>query len=90
MLLLYGPPLNASGFPLLVANPPPPVPVVYTYNNITDLNDKPWDLLTRADQVCWIVTLSADFDHKRINVSINTTLLLMDLFEDKAFVFGWE
>jgi hypothetical protein len=34
--------------------------------------------------------LSADPDHKRIDVSINTTLLLMDLFEYKAFFFGWE
>jgi hypothetical protein len=77
-------------FPLLVANPPLPVPVVYTYNDITDLNDKPWDLLTHADQACWIVASLADSDHKRINISINTALLLMDLFEDKAFFFGWE
>ncbi len=67
-----------------------PILVVYIYNNITDLNDKPWDLSTRADQACWIVALSADSDHKHINVSINTTLLLMDLFKDKAFFFGWE
>ncbi len=32
----------------------------------------------------------ADSDHKRIDVSVNTALLLMDLFEDKAFFFGWE
>ncbi len=32
----------------------------------------------------------ADSDHKRIDVSVNTVLLLMDLFEDKAFFFGWE
>jgi hypothetical protein len=32
----------------------------------------------------------ADSDHKHINVSVNTALLLMDLFEDKAFFFGWE
>jgi hypothetical protein len=85
-----GPPLNANVFPLLVANPPPPVPVVYTYNNITDLNNKPWDLLTCADQACWIVASLADSDHKCIDVSVNTTLLLMDLFKDKAFFFGWE
>jgi hypothetical protein len=80
-----GPPPNG-----IVANPPPPVPVVYTYNDITDLNDKPWDLSTRADQARWAVALSADSNHKRINVSVNTALLLMDLFEDKAFFFGWE
>jgi hypothetical protein len=85
-----GPPPNTNIFPLLVANPPPPIPVVYTYNDITDLNDKPWDLSTRADQPCWLVALSADSDHKCINVSVNTALLLMDLFKDKAFFFGWE
>jgi hypothetical protein len=80
-----GPPPNA-----IVANPPPPVPVVYTYNDITDLNNKPWDLSTCADQARWVVALSANSDHKRIDVSVNTALLLMDLFEDKAFFFGWE
>jgi hypothetical protein len=80
-----GPPPNA-----IVANPPPFVPIVYTYNGITDLNNKPWDLSTRADQACWVVALSADSNHKRINVSVNTALLLMDLFKDKAFFFGWE
>jgi hypothetical protein len=74
----------------IVANPPPPVPVVYTYNDITDLNDKPWDLSTRADQVCWVVALSANSNHKRIDVSVNTALLLIDLFKDKVFFFGWE
>jgi hypothetical protein len=85
-----GPPPNANIFPLLVANPPLPISVVYTYNNITDLNDKPWDLSTRADQACWLVALPADSDHKRINVSVNAALLLMDLFKDKAIFFGWE
>jgi hypothetical protein len=85
-----GPPPYVNIFPLLVANPPPPVPVVYTYNDIMDLNNKPWDLSTRADQARWIVALLADSNHKRINVSVNTALLLMDLFEDKAFFFGWE
>ncbi len=80
-----GPPPNA-----IVANPPPPVPVVYTYNNIMDLNEKPWDLSTRADQARWVVALLADSDHKRFDVSVNTALLLMDLFEYKAFFFGWE
>jgi hypothetical protein len=85
-----GPPPNANIFPLLVANPPLPVHVVYTYNDITDLNDKPWDLLTRADQACWLVASSADSNHKRINISVNTALLLIDLFKDKAFFLGWE
>jgi hypothetical protein len=85
VMFAAGPPPNA-----IVANPPPLVPAVYTYNDITDLNNKPWDLSTCADQACWVVALSADSDHKRINVSANTHLLLMDLFEDKAFFFGWE
>ncbi len=80
-----GPPLNA-----IVANPPPPSPAVYTYHDITDLNNKPWDFLTRADQARWVIASSADTNHKRIDVSVNTALLLMDLFEDKAFFFGWE
>jgi hypothetical protein len=92
-----GPPQNANvtfaaGSPpnAIVANPPPPVPIVYTYNNITDLNDKPWDLSTRPDQACWVVASSANSNHKCIDVSVNTTVLLMDLFKDKAFFFGWE
>jgi hypothetical protein len=85
VMFAAGPPQNA-----IVANPPPPVPVVYTYNNITDLNDKPWDLSTCADQARWVVASLADSNHKHIDVSVNTALLLMDLFEDKAFFFGWE
>jgi hypothetical protein len=85
---ITGSPPNVNVFPLLVANPPLPVPVVYTYNNIMDRNNKPWDLLTCADQARWMVTSSADSDHKRINISVNTALLLMDLFKDKAFFFG--
>jgi hypothetical protein len=68
-----------------------PVPVVYTYNDVTDLNYKPWDLSTHANQACWIAgALSADPDHKQIDISVNTALLLMDHFEGKAFFFGWE
>jgi hypothetical protein len=85
IMFAAGPPPNA-----IVANPPLLVLVVYTYNDITDLNDKPWDLSTHADQARWVVASLADSDHKRIDVSVNTALLLMDLFEDKAFFFGWE
>jgi hypothetical protein len=55
-----------------------------------DLNDKPWDLSTCADQARWVVASSADPDHKQIDILVNTALLLMDLSEDKAFFFGWE
>ncbi len=44
----------------------------------------------KPNQAHWLVASLADAKHKHINFSVNSTILLMDLFEDKAFFYGWE
>ena len=59
------------------------------YSKITNPHDKPWDLSTKNDVLRLMNASTPKADWTCFDVSVSTSLVLMDLLTDKSSLFRW-